>query len=279
MLIPGWDPSGPPWPAVLGKQMATQECDFPIFSPLEQDQLRDQTLAQLVEHNVTAFLMGSAGRVAEWRALLPNQTIPAWEFNLVNRANFTPERMVDAWKAGEMRLFGEITNQYHGILPDDPRMEPYWAAAEEHDIPVALHMGMGPPGVRYTFAEEYRAAHHSPLLLEPVLRAHPRLRIFVMHAGWPMADEMIALMWNHPQVYVDTGCIVFCVKKEAFYSHLERLVDAGMGERIMFGSDAMTWPDTIGYGIRVIEEAPFLDETQKRDILYNNAKRFFRMPD
>ena len=52
-----------------------------------------------------------------------------------------------------------------------------------------------------------------------------------------------------------------------------------MAGRIMFGSDAMTWPDAIGYSIRVIKEAPFLNEDQKRDILYNNAKRFFRMPD
>jgi uncharacterized protein len=31
--------------------------------------------------------------------------------------------------------------------------------------------------------------------------------------------------------------------------------------------------------VAVIEEAPFLSEEQKRDILYNNAARFLRLAD
>ncbi len=42
----------------------------------------------------------------------------------------------------------------------------------------------------------------------------------------------------------------------------------------MFGSDQLTWPGVIEPAIAVIEEAPFLSEEQKRDILYNNAARF-----
>ena len=41
----------------------------------------------------------------------------------------------------------------------------------------------------------------------------------------------------------------------------------------------MIWPGTIERGIQVIEEAPFLDDQQKRDILYNNAARFLRFTD
>jgi predicted TIM-barrel fold metal-dependent hydrolase len=50
-----------------------------------------------------------------------------------------------------------------------------------------------------------------------------------------------------------------------------------MGKRILFGSDQMYWPDAIGEAIRAVDEAPFLDATQKRDILYNNAARFLRL--
>lgn len=35
----------------------------------------------------------------------------------------------------------------------------------------------------------------------------------------------------------------------------------------------------IGTGIKAIETAPFLDEEQKRDLLYNNAARFLRLSD
>ncbi|NNF58523.1 MAG: amidohydrolase, partial [Rhodothermaceae bacterium] len=38
-------------------------------------------------------------------------------------------------------------------------------------------------------------------------------------------------------------------------------------------------PETIDRSIAVIEEAPFLSEDQKRDILYHNAARFLRLSD
>lgn len=61
------------------------------------------------------------------------------------------------------------------------------------------------------------------------------------------------------------------------YGALRRLVDAGFGKRIMFGSDQMIWPQAIGNGIDTIEHADFLTTEQKRDILYNNAARFLRL--
>jgi hypothetical protein len=57
------------------------------------------------------------------------------------------------------------------------------------------------------------------------------------------------------------------------------LVKAGLGKRIMFGSDQMRWPDKIAEGIDAIEQAPFLTKEQKRDIFYNNAARFLRLED
>ena len=45
----------------------------------------------------------------------------------------------------------------------------------------------------------------------------------------------------------------------------------------MFRSDQMIWPGAIEPSIKAIEDAPFLAEGQKRDILYNNATRFLRL--
>jgi len=50
-----------------------------------------------------------------------------------------------------------------------------------------------------------------------------------------------------------------------------------VGNRVMFGSDQMVWPGVIKRSIAVIEEAFFLSDEQKRDILYNNAARFLRL--
>jgi predicted TIM-barrel fold metal-dependent hydrolase len=117
----------------------------------------------------------------------------------------------------------------------------------------------------------------NPLLLEDVLLKHPKMRVYVMHAGWPMADAMVALMYAHPQVHVDTAVIGFTQPRAEFHAYLKRLVEAGYGKRIMFGSDQMVWPESTDVGIAAIKEAPFLSAEQKRDILYNNAARFLRL--
>jgi predicted TIM-barrel fold metal-dependent hydrolase len=104
------------------------------------------------------------------------------------------------------------------------------------------------------------------------------MRLYVMHAGWPMGDAMVALMYAHPHVYVDVAVINFTQPRAEFHRYLKRLVEAGYGERIMFGSDQMVWPEAIDAGISAIKDAPFLTSKQKRDILYNNAARFLRLP-
>lgn len=55
------------------------------------------------------------------------------------------------------------------------------------------------------------------------------------------------------------------------------MVDAGFEKRILYGSDQMYWPDAITESIDAIQSASFLDDGQKRDILYNNAARFLRL--
>lgn len=98
-----------------------------------------------------------------------------------------------------------------------------------------------------------------------------------MHAGMPMTDEMIALLFTHPQVYVDISADNWGVPRPEFDHHLKRLVEAGYGKRIMFGSDQMVWPQTIEVAIESIQNAAYLSPGQKRDILYNNAARFLRL--
>jgi predicted TIM-barrel fold metal-dependent hydrolase len=103
------------------------------------------------------------------------------------------------------------------------------------------------------------------------------MRLYVMHAGRPMLDEMVGLLYAHPQVYIDVGVIDWCLPKVEFYTYLRRLMQAGYGKRIMFGSDQMIWPQAIGRAVETIESADFLTEDEKRDIFYNNAVRFLRL--
>jgi uncharacterized protein len=272
--FPVWDARAPYYTVF----MSPPPCEEPIWSPETDEELRNKTIAAVRELNVFGVLSGSMERVHEWTTIEPDRFIKGFGFRL--DATAPPVDSLRAMVEDErLEVLAEVTNQYNGIAPDDARMAPYWALAEEMDLPVGIHMGPGPPGGNYLGEDRYRARLSSALLLEDVVVRHPRLRVYVMHAGYPLLDDMMALLYAHPQVYVEVGVIVYSRPRADFYRYLEALIDAGFEERIMFGSDQMNWPETIGVSIDAILEAPFLSDTQKRAILYDNAARFLRLTD
>ena len=248
-------------------------------SPLTDDSLREMTIAALRKHNVYGVTSGDPELLRVWKKHEPRRIINSldWNFGLAKKYGLTVDSLEKLFSSGEFKVFGEITIQYEGFTASDTAFEPYLALAEKLDIPVGIHVGCGPPGAPYIGAVNYRAKLHSPFGLEEALLKHPKLRVYAMHAGWPMLDDMIATMYTHPQLYVDLGVICFILPKKEFYFYLERLVNAGFGKRIMFGSDNMVWPQAIAEGIETINKAGFLTTGQKRDILFNNAARFLRL--
>lgn len=258
------------------KMLKNPPCDDPVWSPETEEELLSQTLEVMERLNIYGVLSGPQNFMKIWRDASPERFIPGHHLRLTPGAS-TPEQLRELYQTGELAVLGEVVTQYDGMQPDDPQLEPYWALAEELDIPVGIHVGTGPPGSPYLGFSHYRAAHHSALTIEEVAVRHPGLRIYLMHAGYPFLDDLLAVLYTHPNVYVDTGVIIFTQPRAAFYRYLRGIVEAGFGNRIMFGSDQMVWPGVIERSVNVILEAPFLSENQKRDILYNNAARFLRL--
>ena len=250
------------------------------LKPSTDASLLADTLRMMDRFNIVrGVISGDGPVVAKWRAGAPGRFIPGANFFIDdNRPPASRAAELEAAvKRGETQIFAEITAQYRGLSPDDPSLEPFYAVAERHDVPVGIHLGYGAPGGPYWLYPKYRAALGNPLLLEDLLVRHPKMRVYVMHAGMPMVDEILMLMNAHPQVYVDIAADDWGVPRKEFHLILKRLVDAGYGKRIMFGSDQMAWPDSIPIAISSITDAPFLTPAQKRDILYNNAARFLRL--
>jgi len=272
--IPAWDQRGV-WAEQFLAWMKKPPCADPVWSPTSDAALQEETISTLNRLNIIGVLSGSAERVARWRQAATDRFIPGLGFQ-IGRDAVTPADITALHGKGQLAVLAEVTNQYAGIAADAARFEPYLAVAEALDIPVGIHIGTGPPGAAHLFPA-YRARLHSALQLEEPLVKHPKLRVYVMHAGWPLIDDLLALLWTYRQVYVDVGAIVWALPEPEFYRNLQRIVEAGFGNRVMFGSDQMIWPGVIEPSIRRIERAPFLSDAQKRDILYNNAARFLRL--
>ena len=230
-----------------------------------------QTLEQFRKYNVVKAMV-SGGEL--WIDEAPDLVLIGGGLEPVDqlRAQF---------EAGRLDVIGELAPFYAGMQADDPEILPYFALAQELDVPLGFHiLPGGPNGGLYLMPQlaGMRAANASPMQLENALISYPKARVYVMHGGWPYAEDMKALMYAHPQVYMDISVINWILPEGEFHAYLRSLMEAGFGDRIMFGSDQMVWPQTIAIGIRSVNSAEFLSLEQKADIFYNNAVRFMRLP-
>jgi len=274
IVFPGWDPRQP---LRLEGENQAMSCPVCLKAPATDDELLRETLDLLRRYNIRAVTSGPLDQVTKWRTAAPDRIIPAIPFAEPKYQTRDPEAFRRLFAEGKFAVFAEVSPQYDGVSIADPSFDSYFALAEELDIPVGIHMGEGPPGAAYLWSPKYRARLTSPFLLEEVLVRHPRLRVYAMHYGSPLVDEMLSMLFSHPQLYVDVAGDDWLLPRREFHTHLRRLAEAGFGKRIMFGSDEMVWPQTIKVAIESIDAAEFLTPDQKRDIFCRNAARFLRL--
>ena len=237
-----------------------------------EEDVRSLTLEVMDRHNIVlGFLsMCPLDTVYQWVKAAPDRFIASplfWDPDRIDLDGLRKE-----YEAGRLGGLGEIGVQYIGMAADDPKLEPFYALAEEFDVPTLIHLqGIGGRSERFSISAG------RPELLEDALKRHPKLRIYLENTGFPRLAETISLMFMYPQVYGDLSTATWIIPRKAFYNYLKGLMDAGFGKRLMFGSDRSKFPEGIGESIEVIESAPFLTEEEKRDIFYNNAARFLRL--
>src|SRR5262245_6684223 len=197
---------------------------------------------------------------------------PCWE----GTADFPDTTWLrEELRAGRIKALGEMAPQLFGISPADSRFEPYWTLAEEFDVPVAVHMGSGPPNAAYEARyklPESRMALNDPLLLEEVLLRHKRLRVLLIARRVAVLESTVALLYADPNVYVDFRALQ-AASRPAYYRHLRGLVESGFGGRIVFGSDI---PALVASGIEAIRSSEFPSGQPTADIHCRNRSRFLR---
>jgi len=285
--FPGGGPMCPNEAKFLASDPDTKEAPFgwdaenctPQLYPAAKGEYLKDMKAEMERLNVTAVVFGDPASVKKWQDLMPGRVIPGTSFNegMNPDARVPIEELRKEFTTDGFKVMGEIGLQYEGLSPSDPSVDKYLSLAEQLDIPIAIHMGTGGSGRANITSPKFRGSMGNPLLLEDLLARHPKLRVQVMHAGYPMIEHMLTLLQANSHVYVDVAGLIWSYPLKEVNRYIQRLVDAGFEDRVMFGTDQMEWPGLMAYSISIIQNADYLTPEQKRDILYNNAARFLRL--
>lgn len=173
-------------------------------------------------------------------------------------------------KEGKIDYLGEILNQYYGISSSDSLLFPYYRLAQQYNLPVGIHTGGAGPNHG---SPNFKMELGSPLLMKTMLSRFPNLRVWIMHSGDQYYKETIEIMQENNLVYSDISVISNpdIVPPNKFSTIMKTLVDAGLEDRIMFGTDN----GNIEKVIMAVESLHFLSTEQKNKLYYQNAERFF----
>lgn len=253
-----------------------EDCTPKLYPAAKGEYLKD-VVAEMQRLNVTAVVFGDPKSVQKWKEAAPGRIIPGTSFSDAPGKRVAIEELRKDFTEDGFKVMGEIGLQYEGLSPSDPSVDQYFRLAEELDVPVAIHMGTGGSGRANITMTKYRGSMGNPLLLEELLARHSKLRVQVMHAGYPMIDNMLTLLQANSHVYVDVAGLIWSYPLKEVNRYIQRLVEAGFEDRVMFGTDQLEWPKLMAYSISLIQNADYLSPEQKRDILYNNAVRFLRL--
>ncbi len=186
---------------------------------------------------------------------------------------------------------------------DHPDLEPFFAAAQDLDMPLGVH---GAPGVhlpkigvdRFT---NYIQVHcisfpfdqmlaMTALISGGVLERHPRLRVAFLEAGVGWVPYFIDRMHEHfekrgdwiengwkrdPREYVERGQVyVTCEPEEPI---LPAVIEDLGSDFIMYASDYPHWDSDFPESSKPLRERSDIDNAARTQIMGGNAQRFFRM--
>jgi len=175
------------------------------------------------------------------------------------------------FKEKKIDFIGEVLTQYYGTSSSDTLMYPYYALAEKYDLPVGIHTGSaGPDHGSPNFKEDMG----NPLLLKETLKKFPKLKVWLMHGGGPFVKECIEMMKAYPGLYADISVLnnPKIIPATDFSAVMKAFIDAGLEDRLMFGSDNAD----VKTCVTAVEQLEFLSPRQKGKIFFSNAKIFFK---
>jgi hypothetical protein len=169
------------------------------------------------------------------------------------------ERLVEKWGFGGIKVYP--TYQHH--YPNDTRMYPLYAKAQELGLPVLVHTGS-------SVFKGARIKYGDPLLLDDVALDFPELTILMAHSGRPFwYAQAFWMARRHDNVYMEISGL----PAKNLLKYFPRLGE--ISHKVVYGSDWPGNPD-LRRNVEAIHALPLTEEA-KQAILYQNAARILRL--
>ena len=155
---------------------------------------------------------------------------------------------------------------WYELAPDHAKWYPYYAKCCELGIPVQMQVGQS---MVYDPTYPVRSVGR-PIALDAVACDFPELNLVGIHIGIPWTDEMIAMAWKHPNVFI--GCDAHSPKywPESFV----RFIDSYGQDKVLFGTD---FPILDFERTRQEIEELGLKPQAKKKLLRDNALRVYKL--
>lgn len=150
------------------------------------------------------------------------------------------------------------------LAPDHARWYPFYAKCVELDVPVQLQVGQS---MLYDPAHRLRSVGR-PITLDAVACDFPELKLIGIHVGIPWTEEMIAMAWKHPNVYIGTDAHSPKYWPEAFVKYINTFGQ----DKVIFGTD---FPVLDFERTRAEIDALQLRPIPRRKVLRDNVLRIY----
>ncbi len=140
----------------------------------------------------------------------------------------SPEKILEQ-AVREYGLVGlKLAPIYQCFDPLDKKCYPLYSKAQELGIPILWHQGT-------SYVKKGPLENCNPVLLDPIARAFPDLKMVVAHLGHPWFGEAVSLVRKHPNVFADVSALGS--RPWQMYNAILCAVEYGIGEKLLFGTD------------------------------------------
>lgn len=152
---------------------------------------------------------------------------------------------------------------YNHFYPNETRVYPLYALAQEEKLPVLIHTGSSIfKGTKIKYAD--------PIYLDDIASDFPDLTLLMAHSGRGLwYEKAFFLSRLHPNLYLEISGLP---PKNLlnYFPDMEKNID-----KFIYGSD---WPGvkTIASNIEAIKKLPLAEESIRK-VLHDNASRILRL--